>query len=87
MRILTGNLLEGILVILVSSALISSIENILRPLILRDRIQLHPLIIFFSILGGINVFGINGIIIGPMAMIIFLTVFDLFLTEHKLENN
>ena len=87
MRILNGNLWNGILLILVSAAFISTIDNILRPFILKDRIQLHPLIIFFAILGGISAFGLNGMILGPMAVIIFLTVFDLFLTEHKLDTN
>jgi len=84
-QIFNGNLGRGILLMIVSGAFISSIENFLRPVILRGRIQLHPLIIFFAILGGISTFGFNGIILGPMIVIIFLTVFDLFLTEHKLE--
>jgi predicted PurR-regulated permease PerM len=61
------------------------LDNLLRPVFLKDRIQLHPLIIFFAILGGISVFGFNGIILGPMVVILFLTVLDLFLTEHKIE--
>jgi len=85
MRILDGNTAGGIALMLVSAAFISTIDTFLRPLLLRDRIQLHPLIIFFAILGGISAFGFNGIILGPMIVIIFLTVFDLFLTEHKLE--
>ena len=85
LQILDGNLWTGILLIVVSGGFLSSIENILRPLMLRNRIQLHPLIIFFAILGGIVVFGPNGIILGPMVIIIFLTVFDLFLKEHKFE--
>jgi predicted PurR-regulated permease PerM len=83
--ILNGDLGRGILLMLVSACFISTIENFIRPVILRDRIQLHPLIIFFAILGGIVVFGANGLILGPMVIIIFLTVLDLFLREHKFE--
>jgi predicted PurR-regulated permease PerM len=50
---------------------------------LQNRIQLHPLIIFFAILGGLQMFGFNGLILGPMVVILFLTVLDLFLTEHE----
>jgi len=85
LRILNGDFGSGVLLILISGIFISSIENIIRPIILRDRIQLHPLIIFFAILGGIAAFGFNGLILGPMVVILFLTVFDLFLTEYKLE--
>jgi len=85
LRILNGDLPGGIAFMIASGFVISTLDNFLRPIFLRDRIQLHPLIIFFAILGGVNVFGFNGIILGPMVVILFLTVLDLFLTEHKIE--
>jgi predicted PurR-regulated permease PerM len=57
-------------------------DNFLRPLFLKDRINLHPLVIFFAIMGGIAIFGFNGLVLGPMMIIFFLTVLDLFLIEH-----
>jgi predicted PurR-regulated permease PerM len=60
------------------------LDNVLRPMFLRDRIQLHPLIIFFAILGGVSAYGFNGLILGPMVVILFLTVLDMFLNEHKI---
>ncbi|MDR1175737.1 MAG: AI-2E family transporter [Treponema sp.] len=83
-RIITGNVFNGILFLIVSGFFISLLDNILRPLFLKDRIQLHPLIIFFAILGGVSVFGFNGLILGPMIVILFLTVLDMFLIEHKI---
>jgi predicted PurR-regulated permease PerM len=84
-RIFSGELLTGILFIIVSGTFISLLDNVLRPMFLKDRIQLHPLIIFFAILGGVRVFGFNGLILGPMVVIFFLTVLDLFLREHNIE--
>ncbi|MDR1507066.1 MAG: AI-2E family transporter [Treponema sp.] len=84
LRILYGDIIGGILFLLSSGIFISTLDNLLRPFFLRDRIQLHPLIIFFAILGGVSVFGFNGIILGPMLVILFLTVLDLFLMEHKI---
>jgi predicted PurR-regulated permease PerM len=86
-RIIGGDLAGGILFLLVSGIFISTLDNFLRPMFLQNRIQLHPLIIFFAILGGIWAFGFNGIILGPMVVILFFTVLDLFLTEHKIEPN
>jgi predicted PurR-regulated permease PerM len=86
-RILTGNVFDGILFLVVSGLFISLLDNILRPMFLKDRIQLHPLIIFFAILGGVNVFGFNGLILGPMIVILFLTVLDMFLLEHKINED
>jgi predicted PurR-regulated permease PerM len=85
--ILSGELLRGVVFLIISGIFISLLDNIVRPLFLQDRIQLHPLIIFFAIMGGINNYGFNGIILGPMAVILFLTVLDMFLTEHHLDHN
>jgi predicted PurR-regulated permease PerM len=83
-RILGGNLAGGIAFLVVSGFFISTLDNFLRPLFLQRRIQLHPLFIFVSILGGVTAFGFNGLILGPMLVILFLTVLDLFLTEHDI---
>jgi predicted PurR-regulated permease PerM len=84
-RILNGEILKGIVFLIISGFFISTLDNFLRPMFLQNRIQLHPLIIFFAILGGVSVFGFNGIIVGPMVVILFLTVLDLFLTEHMIK--
>jgi predicted PurR-regulated permease PerM len=85
-KIAGGNIAGGIIFLVVSAVFISGIDNVLRPFFLKDRIQLHPLIIFFAILGGLFVFGFNGLILGPVLVILFLTVLDLFLTEHKIDH-
>ncbi|MDR3139625.1 MAG: AI-2E family transporter, partial [Treponema sp.] len=84
-KIVNGEFLSGIVFIIVSGFFISTLDNFLRPLLLRDRLQLHPLIIFLAILGGVSTLGFNGLVLGPIVVIIFLTVLDLFLTEHKIE--
>jgi predicted PurR-regulated permease PerM len=83
-RVLGGNILGGIIFLLVSGIVISTLDNFYRPLFLQHRIQLHPLFIFVSILGGVTSFGFNGLILGPMLVILFLTVLDLFLAEHNI---
>lgn len=83
-RILGGNILGGVVFLVVSGVVISTLDNFLRPLFLQHRIHLHPLFIFVSILGGVTVFGFNGLVLGPMLVILFLTVLDLFLTEHDI---
>jgi predicted PurR-regulated permease PerM len=86
-RIFNGEIVGGIIFLVVSGCFISLLDNLLRPMFLQNRIQLHPLLIFFAILGGVSAFGFNGIILGPMVVILFLTVLDLFLTEHKIEQD
>ena len=74
---LTGSLVKGILFLIIAGVCISFLDNFLRPFFLKDRINVHPLVIFFAILGGISVFGLNGLILGPLVVILFFTIVDL----------
>jgi len=82
-----GNTTGGILFLIVCTIFLFGLDSILRPMFLKDRINLHPLIIFFAILGGLVVFGFNGFILGPVLVLLFLTVLDLFLIEHKINDS
>ena len=59
-------------------------DNLLRPLLLGHDTQMHPLLIFLSTLGGIVVFGISGIVMGPLIMAFFLTVWRSRLLEREM---
>ncbi|MDR0389925.1 MAG: AI-2E family transporter [Spirochaetaceae bacterium] len=83
-RIVSGDIAGGLIFMAVCALTVSVMDNFLRPLFLHDRIKLHPLVIFFAILGGIMAFGFNGLILGPVLVALFLTVLDLFLSEHKI---
>lgn len=78
----TKTIAYGIFFIILCGFCVSMLDNFLRPFFLKDRIQVHPLVIFFSILGGISLFGMNGLLLGPITVIMFFTVLDL-LTEQE----
>ncbi|MCR4939059.1 MAG: AI-2E family transporter [Treponemataceae bacterium] len=82
---LTVSTIKGILFLIIAGTIITLLDNFLRPMYLQDRINVHPLLIFFSILGGIKFFGINGLLLGPMIIILFFTVLDLLTEESKAE--
>ncbi len=71
----------GIAFLILCAVFISFLDNFMRPLFLKDRIKIHPLLIFFSILGGLKVFGFNGIILGPLVIILFFTIVDMALED------
>ena len=81
--LLTAGLLKGILFLCVAGFFISSIDNFLRPMFLQNRIQIHPLLIFFSILGGIRFFKLNGIVLGPIFVILLFTLIDIARTSDS----
>jgi len=70
--------LKGIILILVGILAISSVDNILRPLIIKGKMKMPTVAIFFAILGGIKFFGFIGFILGPLVLALFISVFDIF---------
>jgi predicted PurR-regulated permease PerM len=73
----------GILFIIICGFCVSFLDNFLRPFFLKDRIKVHPLVIFFAILGGISVFGLNGLLLGPIIVILFFSVLDMIVGEKN----
>lgn len=76
--IIQGNYLHGIGLILYGNFVIGLVDNILRPLIIGSRTKMPTIVIFFSVLGGIKAFGIIGLIMGPLIMAVFISVFEIF---------
>ena len=79
-----GHLWQGIVILVFGTVVISSVDNLLRPILLGKDIQMHPLLIFLSILGGIAVFGFSGFVLGPVIASFFLSTWKLLL-ELSLE--
>jgi predicted PurR-regulated permease PerM len=75
----TGEFWRPITLLVYGTFVVSLIDNILKPKIVGDRAKIHPLLILFGILGGIQLFGIAGILIGPL----ILTIFDLVIEIYK----
>ncbi len=57
---------------------IGTIDNILRPKLVGGKTKLHELLIFFSVLGGLQVFGVLGLVVGPVIVAVTLALMDVF---------
>ena len=55
---------------------IGTIDNVLTPRLVGKRARLHELLTFFSVLGGLNFFGVLGIVLGPVTVAVTLALFD-----------
>ena len=73
-----GDYLHGVGLFLFGTLVISMVDNILKPLIIGSRTKMPAIVIFFSVLGGIKAFGIIGLIMGPLIMAVFVSVFEIF---------
>jgi predicted PurR-regulated permease PerM len=73
-----GNYVKGIILLLIGGLGISMVDNILKPIIISGRTKMPALAVFFSVLGGIKLFGFIGFIMGPLVLALFVSVFEIF---------
>lgn len=76
--LLSGKIWQGIFMLSFGFFVISTVDNLLRPIIVGREAQMHPLLILFSMLGGIVVFGPSGFIIGPIIASLLLAFWEMY---------
>ena len=74
----TGHFAKAIGLGVFCAAVVGSIDNLLRPILVGRDTQMHELMILFGTLGGIIMFGVVGIIIGPIVAALFVTVWEIY---------
>ncbi|MDP3176752.1 MAG: AI-2E family transporter, partial [Spirochaetaceae bacterium] len=75
---LGGDTVQAIAFCALSAVFVATLDNFIRPVLLHERLKIHPLLIFFSILGGLQLFGFNGVVLGPLILILFFSAADLY---------
>ena len=81
--LVTGESLGGWFLLIWGTVIVGSADNFLRPWILykTGSRDIHPLLLFFAILSGIGIFGISGIVFGPLLLALLTTVMQIY-GEH-----
>lgn len=80
--ILEGHWGKALIVFAISGGVASVADNIVRPLLLRNRTRLNDLLLFISILGGLDAFGLLGLVVGPTVVAAALGVLRVYM-EHR----
>jgi predicted PurR-regulated permease PerM len=73
-----GETAAGVGLLAFCGVVVGSLDNVLRPILVGKDTKMHELMIFFSTLGGIMMFGITGIFIGPLIASLFVTIWELY---------
>jgi predicted PurR-regulated permease PerM len=79
----TGHIIKAIILLLFCGLVVGSMDNLLRPKLVGKDTQMHELMILFGTLGGILMFGMVGMIIGPIIAGLFVTLWEIFADEFK----
>ena len=80
---LKGRIAASIFFLVFYFVLSMLVEYIYKPRLVGQRVKMHPLLVFFAIIGGLKLFGILGIIYGPLVVTGFLTLADIYRMNYQ----
>jgi predicted PurR-regulated permease PerM len=60
------------------AVVVSTIDNLLYPILVKNEIRLHTVPVFISVLGGLVAFGATGVILGPVLLVVTLALLDIW---------
>ena len=73
-----GAVIKGLILLGLGIFVISMVDNFLRPFFISAKTNIHPLLLFFAVLGGIQAFGLIGLVAGPLIATLFLTLIEIY---------
>lgn len=85
--LLTHHIWQGVFMLAWGGAVISTVDNILRPLVIAGKVPLHPLVLLIALIGGVAQFGFLGLFIGPVVVSVIVTVLDILREEGYLKES
>lgn len=78
----SGHPILGGLLVAWGLVVVSLVDNVARPYLLKGGMELHGGVVFFALLGGLSAFGAIGLVIGPLALTFLLAVLKMYEREY-----
>lgn len=76
--LVAGKTNEGLFLLAWGAFLVGTIDNLIRPRLCGSRMALHPLLVFLSMFGGLAVFGMMGLLVGPLIGSLFMAMVRIY---------
>lgn len=77
----TGDIWQGVALFLCGFFIISSVDNIVRPILVGRDARMPDYVVLIATLGGFQLMGFNGFVIGPVIAALFMAVWEIFATD------
>jgi predicted PurR-regulated permease PerM len=78
----TGHWGKGAAILIICGGVAAVADNIIRPLLLRNRTRLNELLLFIGVLGGLEVFGLLGLVAGPTIVAAAMGIFRVYMDRR-----
>ncbi len=79
----TGSTWQGMVLIAYGFLVIGLVDNLLRPILVGKDTKMPDYVVLISTLGGIEVFGLNGFVIGPVIAAMFIAAWQIFSEQRR----
>lgn len=79
--VLNGHPVKGVILLAWGAGVVAMADNVIRPYVISGQTRFHPLYVFFSLLGGVQAFGIIGLFVGPVMLALAQALFGLIREE------
>ena len=76
-----GSVGRGVFMLVWGAVLVSMVDNFIRPMVVTTKLPVHPLVVFVAMLGGVEAFGLMGILFGPVILAVTLALFRMLREE------
>lgn len=83
--LVSGAYIKALIMLLWGVFIVSTIDNIIRPYVMKNKAHLPGIVIFFAVIGGLTVFGAIGIITGPMITVFLFTLLEMYGQKLKMQ--
>lgn len=81
---ISDRIMDAVILAIIGIAIINPIDNIIRPAIVSSGTHLNVLLILIGLLGGLQAFGVSGLLLGPVLVIVAATLLRTFAKSRKL---
>ena len=75
---LEGSWGKALILTVWGGAVVGTIDNLLRPILVGKRLKLHTILAFLSVVGGLMFFGASGLILGPLSLTVTTVLLEIW---------
>jgi predicted PurR-regulated permease PerM len=83
---LQGHWGSALILALWGMLVVGTVDNLLRPILVGNRLKLHTVLVFLSVVGGLMLFGPAGVILGPIVLTVTIALLEIWFNRNSIEN-
>jgi len=80
--LVNGHAYTALFLALWGLVVVSMVDNFVKPYVMKGDVEMHGGVLFFSLIGGLAAFGMTGLLLGPLAIALFLALLRIYRRDY-----